>query len=289
MGFRVVDVSSRCKLEASLGYLVCLGEQEKRIYFDEIATIIVSSTAVSMTAHFLSECSKRNIALVFCNEKSLPESVLLPINGNYANSQRLGVQVRWDTLTKDRVWQEIISMKICRQAEVLNHAGLGSFSAQLLDYTKEILPGDVTNREGFAAKVYFNALFGEGFSRDQPLFVNGCLNYGYAIAMATVAREIVANGYSTQLGIKHSGAQNPWNLACDFMEPLRPFVDDKAKGISANADMKEEMLRMFVKDVKIGDMITSFDNAIRIMVRSFLSALEGGDTSIMKAPLLYEP
>lgn len=50
MSWRVVVVSHRCKLEYKLGYLVCRGEELKKIYLHEIGTLIIESTAVSMTA-----------------------------------------------------------------------------------------------------------------------------------------------------------------------------------------------------------------------------------------------
>jgi len=62
---------------------------------------------------------------------------------------------------------------------------------------------DATNREGHAAKVYFNALFGLNFTRTSDNFVNAALNYGYSIILLTFTREIVANGYITQLGLYH--------------------------------------------------------------------------------------
>lgn len=45
MGFRTVIVSSRCKLECRLNYLVLRGETERKIHLGEINTLIVQSTA----------------------------------------------------------------------------------------------------------------------------------------------------------------------------------------------------------------------------------------------------
>ena len=82
------------------------------------------------------------------------------------------------------------------------------------------------NREGHAAKVYFNSLFGKGFSRDDMSSVNAALNYGYGILLSNFNKEIVADGYLTQLGIKHINEYNPFNLTCDLMEPFRVLVDE---------------------------------------------------------------
>ena len=51
------------------------------------------------------------------------------------------------------------------------------------------------------------------------------MNYGYAILLSSVNREIVARGYLTQIGICHRNEYNLYNLSCDLMEPFRPIVD----------------------------------------------------------------
>jgi CRISPR-associated endonuclease Cas1 subtype II len=88
-----------------------------------------------------------------------------------------------------------------------------------------VVLGDKTNREGHAAKVYFNALFGKDFSRKQLNDINAGLNYGYSIILSMFSREIVKNGCITQIGIKHSNYFNQYNLASDLMEPFRVIID----------------------------------------------------------------
>ncbi|MBN4062663.1 hypothetical protein JYU21_00585 [Alkaliphilus sp. AH-315-G20] len=47
------------------------------------------------------------------------------------------------------------------------------------------------------------ALFGLGFTRRNDDNINKALNYGYSIVLACFNREIVSNGYFTQLGLFH--------------------------------------------------------------------------------------
>ena len=70
-------------------------------------------------------------------------------------------------------------------------------------FTDKYQDGDKTNREGHAAKVYFNSLFGKKFTRNDDNNINAALNYGYSILLSTINKEISANGYLTQLGIHH--------------------------------------------------------------------------------------
>lgn len=52
--------------------------------------------------------------------------------------------------------------------------------AGLLDgYVAEMAYMDKHNREGLAAKVYFSAVFGVDFSRDDMSPENAALDYGY--------------------------------------------------------------------------------------------------------------
>lgn len=68
-------------------------------------------------------------------------------------------------------------------------------------YVEELEFNDVTNREGHAAKVYFNAMFGKSFTRSDDIPINAALNYGYSLILSCFSREIVSSGYLTQLGL----------------------------------------------------------------------------------------
>ena len=63
--------------------------------------------------------------------------------------------------------------------------------------------------------------------------MNASLNYGYAILLSMVNREIVSRGYLTQSGICHRSEYNQFNFSCDLMEPFRPVVDKVVKGREA--------------------------------------------------------
>ena len=66
MSWRVVVVRGRCKLEYKLGYLVCRGEEVKKLFLNEISSLVVESTAVSLTAALLSELIKNKVNILFC-------------------------------------------------------------------------------------------------------------------------------------------------------------------------------------------------------------------------------
>ena len=114
----------------------------------------------------------------------------------------------------------------------------------LTSYLQEMQWNDATNREGHAAKVYFNALFGMDFTRTADTSTNAALNYGYGIILSCFNREIAANGYITQIGLFHDNMFNQLNLACDLMEPFRILVDRQVCDMELNQFDKEEKLEL---------------------------------------------
>lgn len=283
MSWRVVVVSRRCKLEYKLGYLVCRGEETKKVHISEISSLIIESTAVSLTASLLCELVKRKINIVFCDEKHNPQSQLIALYGRHDASGVLQTQLAWREEAKRDVWTEIVRLKILQQYKFLQDLGLPQ--ADLLkQYAGEIVVGDVTNREGHSAKVYFNALFGMSFKRCDNTFINSALNYGYAVVLSAFNRELAACGYNTQIGLNHRNEFNHFNLSCDFIEPFRVIVDRYvfACGETMTPDYKHELCNILNLTVKCNGENCSVSNAISVYCRSLLLALQTGDVSRIK-------
>lgn len=281
MSFRTVVVTKRCKLEYKLGYMVCRGEETKKIYLSEISTLMVESTAVSMTAALLAELIKNKVNVVFCDEKHNPLSQLVSLQGRYNSSGKLKNQLEWKDSVKARVWTKIVEYKILNQTKFLFDLKLNEYK-KLEDYARQLTSNDQTNREGHAAKVYFDALFGLDFKRGDDTFINSALNYGYAILLSAFNREIVAQGYSTQLGLNHKNEFNFFNLACDLIEPFRPIVDRfvfDMNGDNFDAEYKHKLCEIFLTSLKINKITYCLSDGISLFVRGVFNALETGDIS----------
>lgn len=185
---------------------------------------------------------------------------------------------------KKLVWSEIVSEKIRKQSEFLTEMNRQE-STLLNQYISEILPGDESNREGHAAKVYFNALFGMDFSRTLDCNINAALNYGYSIILSAFAREVVSQGYFTQLGIFHDNMFNQFNLACDLMEPFRVLVDRKVvhmKLAEFSSKEKMELVDILNQNIYIDGNREYVSKAMRIYSKSVFDALNESDLSIIK-------
>lgn len=284
MSWRTVVVSGSAKLDYQMGYLVVRKDTTTKIHLSEISLLMIETTAVSLTVSLLSELVKKKIKVIFCDEKRNPSSELVPYYGSHDTSIKIRKQIDWSTSIKSQVWTEIVSEKIRNQANLLKK--LAKEEYQLLDeYVAEIEPGDTTNREGHAAKVYFNALFGKKFTRTSENSINATLNYGYSLILSTVNREITANGYITQVGIFHDNMFNPFNLASDLMEPFRPIVDLEVYYMMPNQfgqDEKMQMITILEQEVFIGGKCEYLNNVIKIYCKSVFDSLNDKDPSLIK-------
>lgn len=284
MSWRTVVISNNAKLDYQIGYMVVRGEKTTKIHLNEIGMLIVESTAVSMTSYLLSELIKNKIKVVFCDEKRNPCSELVSYYGSHDTSSKIRKQIEWTKDDKDHIWTEIVSEKIKQQALMLQRYQKEEAN-MLFEYMEEVEFGDITNREGHAAKVYFNTLFGKKFTRTDENPINAALNYGYGIILSIFNREIVSSGYLTQTGLFHDNMFNQFNLSSDLMEPFRPLVDQlvvELKPEKFETEEKRKMLELLNKEVEICGKMEVVTNAIKIYCRSVFDALNDRDISLIR-------
>lgn len=271
--FRTVLIKKASKLQCIQGYLVIYdGDQEKKVFLKDITMLLIEATNSLITVPLLVEFIKNNISVVFCDNKHNPVGGLLGFNNNYLNSGNIYKQIEWEDLIKSELWAQVIQAKITMQLNVLKM--FDKTNQELLEgYIENVELSDVTNREGLAAKVYFNSLFGLEFNRKEQSALNDMLNYGYAIILSCFNREIVQAGYLTQLGIFHKGKTNPFNLSYDFLEPFRPIIDIIAYGNTDKEDPIKEMRKILTKKIIINSEERFIDDAIRVYVKALIRYL----------------
>ena len=284
MSWRIVVISKRAKLDLQLGQMVVRGEEVTKIVLSEISTILIESTAVSLTTSLIAELAKRKIKVIFCDEKRNPSCELVNYYGSHDTSNKIRKQIAWKQNTKEAVWTEIVTEKIRKQKELLEL--LGKEESGLLGlYLREIAWNDRTNREGHAAKVYFNALFGLDFTRTEDNVINAALNYGYSIILSAFTREVVMNGYITELGIFHDNMFNQFNLASDLMEPFRVLVDRQVLTMPLEEFEHEEKMQfvnILNQEVQIDGKVQYVNNAIKIYCKSIFDALNEDDSALIR-------
>lgn len=285
MSWRVVVIESQSKLDYKMGYLVVRSLDTKRILLDEIAVLMIENPAVSLTGILMEELIVRKVKVILCDTKRNPIAELIPHHGSHDSSAKIRVQITWNHITKDNIWRDIVSEKIRKQADFLLEIGHEEQAMMLSEYTGQIELADATNREGHAAKVYFNALFGMDFTRSADIPINAALNYGYSMILSAFNREVCANGYLTQLGIFHDNMFNHFNLSSDLMEPFRVLVDRmvyRMQPTEFGKEEKHEMWKLLDQKVEIDGQNQFVMNAIKIYTKSVLDAINEGDSSGMK-------
>ncbi len=285
MSWRIVVIANRAKLDLKMNHLVVRSDADtSKIHLSEISILIIENTAVSITAAVLCEMVSRKIKIIFCDQQRNPAAELCCCYGSHDTSMKIKKQIEWKQITKEQVWTEIVTEKISNQQSHL--LSLGCIEEELLRaYLIEIKHNDTTNREAHAAKVYFNAIFGKDFSRTQDNLINAALNYGYSIILSAINREIVANGYLTQLGLFHDNMFNQFNLSCDLMEPFRPLVDSKVLSMELPAfehDQKMEIVDILNNYLFIDGKKHHINNALKIYCKSVLDALNDNDISLIR-------
>ena len=284
MSFRTVIISKSSKLDLKLNHLVVRQEEIVKIPISEIAVLLIESTATSVTSALLCELIKQKVKVIFCDEKRNPCSELVAYYGSHDTSLKLRNQIKWNIELKKYVWTEIVKLKLLKQSELLKKLSIPQYEL-LEEYITQVEFYDETNREGHAAKVYFNALFGKEFTRTTDNAINASLNYGYSIILSAFNREIVSAGYLTSLGLFHDNMFNQFNLSCDLMEIFRPLVDEV---VAMNPpkkfdnDVKRSMVNLINKKVFIDGKEQYLLNAIKIYVRSIFDILNQVENSYIK-------
>lgn len=236
-------------------------DEKQTVPIEDIGVILLENQQTNITLPLLNALVENEVQVVICNNKGMPNAMILGMDSNKMQGEILRNQIACGEVLKKQLWKQVVEAKIRNQASVLN--SIGEEGNILKPFYTNVKSGDADNREGIAARIYFQHLFGESFvrNREEP-GINALLNYGYSILRAATCRAIVSSGLLPAIGIYHHNRSNAYPLADDLMEPFRPFVD----GIVYDLVMRGE--EELTKSVK-GDLInilytdTVFNNVKR--------------------------
>ncbi len=124
--------------------------------------------------------------------------------------------------------------------------------------------------------------------KNYRLFRKKILKNGFFMMQESVYcrmnREIVANGYLTQLGFFHDNMFNQFNLSCDLMEPFRILVDRyvySSRFTAFSVEEKHKMLEILQQEIGINNTRQVLTNGIKIYVRSIFDAINEKDLSLI--------
>lgn len=284
-GWRVIVVTGRGKLDLRYNSISIRRDNGTDfIHIGEVNTLILETTTISITAALMCELVKQKVKVIFCDEKSNPHFELLPFYGSHDCSAKIKEQITWKDFLKESLWTIIVTEKIENQMKLLEKLNKEEYKI-LQKYTSQVEHNDNTNREGHSAKVYFSALFGNNFSRNKENSLNAFLNYGYQLLLSTFNKEIVANGYLTQIGLFHKNMFNYYNLSSDLMEPFRVIVDElayKENPQKFEKDEKRKLQNILNLKFRINNVNHYLSDVIKIYTKSIFDALSSNDLSLVR-------
>ncbi|WP_446787846.1 type II CRISPR-associated endonuclease Cas1 [Macellibacteroides fermentans] len=294
--FRTVIINEGEYISVKENWLVVrVAEVENKIPIDDIYTVVVDNRMTAMTASAVNALTGSGAHVMICNEKHMPASVIYPLNNHYRPLNVIRKQLAMPNDFKDELWKIIIQGKLDNQARVLKLCHVKEERIERLFQLKEnVQPGDAGNCEGVGAKWFFRSLYGSEFIRTNDDAINAALNYGYAIIRSAIGKTLTAYGYNCVLGIHHINETNPFNLADDMMEPLRPLVDFWVD--QNHEDLLNELTKENRRDlINLINGLVQFDNkkmkvryAIDRYISSLTSAVEKLNAKLLKIPLIID-
>ena len=274
-------------------------KQPASIPIEDIGVLVLEAYRLTLTTNLISALLDNNIALITCDNKKMPQGMLLNLESNHLQQLRFREQINISEPLKKQLWAQTIKQKITNQGRLLVKLDLiekplKNMPRNMQQWATSVRSGDPDNYEARAAAFHWRNIFKEkyqDFIRDRGgTPPNNLLNYGYAILRAVTARSLTASGLLPTLGIHHRNKYNAYALADDIMEPYRPYVDKIVYKIIQNpllnpenldSNIKAELLKIPAIDVNIDGEKSPLMNAMQRTTASLAQCFSGQQRKIL--------
>jgi len=290
---RSIFLTSPCRLSLRNRQMVVENQstgEVRTVPIEDIGFVLVENQQVGFTIPLLNALSENNCAVVFCNAQHVPVSMLMNLESNAVQAETYKFQVEASLPLKKNLWKQLIEQKISNQAALMRD--IGEDGDKLKPLYLNVKSGDADNREGVAAKIYWDSVFGNEFVRSRfggdP---NPLLNYGYSLLRAATARAIMGSGLYPAFGLFHKNRYNAFPLADDLMEPYRPYVDQLVVEMvqsghnTLTIETKQRLLSVLFVDVRFDDLTRPLQMGLSITTASLVRCLRG-DSKRLELPHL---
>lgn len=298
MNFRVIYISHSCKLYLKNNNLAVHNHNGlTQVPLSDISVVLIENLETSISSKLLSALSDYKITTIICNDRHLPNGILLPFNGKIRMLETYKYQANISLELKNKLWDKIVKNKIYNQSLVLEYANNEHYKI-LLDSLPKIINGDELNIEATMAQIYWKSIFIEDF----PYFTRGmldirnyALNYTYAILRSIIANMLSCKGFILYDGLHHHSELNQFNLADDIIEPFRAFVELEVYSIfqeeecfkeELDSELKKRLLGIVDTPTYINEQKFSLINAIEKYCDSLFDCYKlQSDTSLIEINL----
>ena len=245
---------------------------------EDVGVVLLENQQTNITLPLLNALAESEVQVVICNNKGMPSAMIQSMDSNNLQGETLRNQISCGEVLKKQLWKQVVEAKIKNQASLLNN--IGEEGDILKPFYSNVRSGDVDNREGIAARIYFQHLFGDCFVRNRDeMGINALLNYGYSILRAATCKAIVSSGLLPAIGIHHHNRSNAYPLADDLMEPFRPFVDGVVYDLvtcgqmELTKEVKGELISVLYADTKYEKIIRPLSVGLSMTTASMVKCL----------------
>jgi len=268
----------------------------RTVPIEDIGFMVLDNHSITLSLRLMEELAAVNAVVVFCDKLHHPTAMSIPFAGNTTHAKTLSAQLEMSEPLKKNLWKQTVEIKIKNQAAMLQRTKSDGVES-LRCHAENVKSGDTDNREGAAARIYWQNLFGSDFRRERfgggP---NHLLNYAYAILRAAVARSLVGSGLYPAIGIHHHNQYNAFALADDVMEPYRPYADGivfdlwkKSEIVEGeiSKEQKQRLLKLLAADVHLTNTLRPLMVGLSVTTASLARCIGGEqkkvDYPVMKA------
>ena len=296
MGYRQVIIKKSEKINFKDNQLVITKDSiQSKVPLEDINFVLIEDSTTIITTRLLAEFGKNAISLIVCDEKYEPTSIMYPYNYHFKQLNVFNNQIQTPEIIKNELWNLIVKRKIENSIKVLEMTSKEEYPISILtSYLDEVIDGDIKNREGLAAKLYFRSLFGNKFIRFYDDAVNSALNYGYTIITSSIIRNLAVYGLNTYLGLHHNSKINNFNLAYDLIEPYRCIVDkfvyDNQSQITypLTFEFRKKLINLLNKEVLHNNKRYTIEYSIGLLIKSYIKTISTGELLLDLPTIIYE-
>lgn len=272
MSFINVFVSTSSRISIKDNRLCVTNDGGENMFpLGDIDTVMIEDMRTSVSAYALSALASSRVAVFVCDEKHLPTAICLPIHSYCRPLAMLELQLDVAKPLKKQLWQSIVKRKVEGQAKALRLMDMDG-AGELEAMAKSVASDDSGNVEATAAAFYFKRLLDGASRRDDSVFFNTCINYGYSIVRGLAARSLAVCGFETSLGLHHCNTLNAFNLADDIMEVFRPLVDlwvyTYVDAGELTAEVKKDIFSLINAEVVVDGGRYTLSNAMDLLAQS---------------------
>lgn len=83
-------------------------EELAEVPLDDISVLMISAQGVSLTKDAIMALVNRGSPIVLCGTKYTPESIIIPLFGNYEFTGRLQIQLGCSVPLRKQLWKTIV-------------------------------------------------------------------------------------------------------------------------------------------------------------------------------------